>query len=45
MGTKVITALVWVDTRGMLVGGLTKGAVDRFTSHLHELRRHRINHV
>ena len=29
LDTKVLTALMWIDTRDMLSDGLTKGSVDR----------------
>ena len=33
LDTKVLEALVWLDTRDMVAGGLTKGSVDRDALH------------
>ena len=33
LDTKVLDALLWIDTRDMLADGLTKGAVDRWALH------------
>ena len=33
LDTKVLEALVWLDTRGMVADGLTKGSVDRDALH------------
>ena len=33
LDTKVIEALIWIDTRDMCADGLTKGAVDRSAVH------------
>ena len=33
LDTKVLEALIWIDTRDMIADGMTKGAVDREAIH------------